>query len=522
MHDDDLTLIGEHYGLGRAASSVFGIARSDRRQGLHLMGQSGTGKSSLMLSMIRQDIERGDGVTLIDPHGHLAERLLDHIPPERAKDVCYFNVADAERPIGFNILETGLPPEKQHLTVSAVAAAISGVWNLTPERAPRLLNILKYAVAALLETPGATLLSIERLLTDEAYRVRVVMRHSNEAVRRYWLDTFDKKDPRFRSEAIDPVLTRVSDFGIVPLMRRIVGQPRSGFDPRALMDGRRILIANLDIGQIGEENAQLLGALIITKLELAARSRSDVPDASFPDHYLFVDEFHRFPNERWANILSGIRAYRMAPTLAHQYGAQLSGATLSAVYGSVGSTIAFRTGAADAEELARHYRRDLIEPQFTGLDNHEINVRLLVDGRQDVFQGRTLLFDAKPYGLKPFIVERSRERFGTPPEKLAPLPSGPREMRLQAIEKLLEEKPGLRPDSPTAIVQRIIRGDRRPTTPPGAPAPRPRSATRSRMGHSPAATRGSSPESDQERFRRKFRRRFERRFASLLRLPRQP
>ena len=216
MNDDDLTLIGEHYGLGRAASSPFGIAREDRRQGLHLIGQSGTGKSSLLLSMLCQDIARGDGVTLIDPHGHLAERLIEHVPPERAADVCYFNVADAERPIGFNILETDLPPEKRHLAVSAVVAAFSGIWNLTPERAPRLLNILKYGVAALLETPDATLLSLERLLTDEAYRVRVVTKHGNAAVCRFWLERFDTRDARFRSEAIDPVLTRVSDFGIVP------------------------------------------------------------------------------------------------------------------------------------------------------------------------------------------------------------------------------------------------------------------------------------------------------------------
>ena len=277
-----------------------------------------------MMRMLIQDIERGEGVTLIDPHGHLAETVLDHIPPARLGDVCYFNVADIARPIALNILDTHLPPEKRHLAVSAVVAAFCGIWKLTPERAPRLLNILKYAVAALLETPDATLLSLERLLADEAYRVRVVTRHSNDAVRRYWLETFDRKDARFRAEAIDPVLTRVSDFGIVPLMQRIVGQPKSGFDARAIMDGRKILIANLDIGQIGEENAQLLGALLITTLELAARGRSDAPAAGYPDHYLFVDEFHLFPNERWATILSGIRAYRLALTLAHQYGAQLS------------------------------------------------------------------------------------------------------------------------------------------------------------------------------------------------------
>jgi hypothetical protein len=222
-------------------------------------------------------------------------------------------------------------------------------------------------------------------------------------------------------------------------MQRIVGQPRSGFDPRVLMDQRKILVANLDIGQIGEDNAQLLGALLLTKLELTARSRSDAPSASLPDHYLYVDEFHRFPNERWGNILSGIRAYKLCLTLAHQYGEQLSPATRSAVYGSIGSTIAFRTGAADAEELAKHFRRDLTEPQFTGLDDREINVRMLMDGKQEIFQGNTLPFEASGHGLKATIIERSREHFGTPPEKLAPLRSGPREKRLVAIEKLMSE-----------------------------------------------------------------------------------
>jgi hypothetical protein len=217
MNDHDLTHIGDHYGLGHDARRPFGITRADRRQGLHLIGQDDAGKSALMLRMIAADIAAGEGVTLIDPHAGLAETILDHIPPSRTEDVCYFNVADTERPIGFNILQTdGLPAEKRHLAVSAVLAAFSGIWGLTPERAPRLLNILKYAVAALLETPGATLLSLERLLTDEAYRLRVVTRHSNEAVRRYWLETFDKKNDRFRAEAVDPVLTRVSDFGIVP------------------------------------------------------------------------------------------------------------------------------------------------------------------------------------------------------------------------------------------------------------------------------------------------------------------
>jgi hypothetical protein len=211
----------------------------------------------------------------------------------------------------------------------------------------------------------------------------------------------------------------------------------------------------------------------------------------------------------------------LALTLAHQYGAQLSDTTLSAVYGSVGSTIAFRTGADDAKELAQHYRSELTEPQFTGLDDREINVRLLMGGKQKVLQGRTPIFDAKRYGLKAFIIERSRDHFGTALEKLPPLRSGPREMRLRKIEKLMNEKGALRPNSPTAIAQRIIKSERPAATPPSAPAPRPRSSTRSQTDRLPATSIGSSPEIDRARFRRKFQRRFARRFASLLRPPRR-
>ena len=328
--------------------------------------------------MLCQDIDGGEGVTLIDPHGHLAEGSSTTSRPSASRTCATSTSPTPSGRSRFNILDTNLPPEKQHLTVSAVVAAFCGIWNLTPERAPRLLNILKFGVAALLETPDATLLSLERLLTDEAYRVRVVTRHSNDAVRRFWLETFDRKDARFRTEAIDPVLTRVSDFGIVPLMQRIVGQPRSGFDVRTVLDERTILICNLDIGQIGEENAQLLGALLLTKLELAARGRTDLADgAYFPDHYLYVDEFHRFPNERWANILSGIRAYRL---VAHARAPVRRPADRRREARSSAAS-ARRSPSAPARPTPRSlpstYRRDLSEPQFTGLDNFEINVRLL-------------------------------------------------------------------------------------------------------------------------------------------------
>jgi hypothetical protein len=305
-------------------------------------------------------------------------------------------------------------------------------------------------------------------------------------------------------------------------MQRIVGQAKSGFDVRDVLDQRTILICNLDIGQIGEENAQLLGALLLTKLELSARARSDTSGTPLPDHYVYVDEFHRFPNERWGNILSGIRAYGLCLTLAHQYGDQLSESTKSSVYGSVGSTIAFRTGAADAEELARHYRRDLSEPQFTGLDDREVNVRLLVGGKQEVFQGKTLPFEAEPYGLKTTIIERSRIAFGMPMETLPSPPAGRRERRLMAAERVSRSRPKLSADSPTAKVQRIIRGERRSATPPSARASRPRSATRSRTGRPSAATRARSPRNDPGFHRDRFRRRFARRFASFLRPPRQP
>jgi hypothetical protein len=399
--------------------------------------------------------------------------------------------------------------------VEHVAGVVAGVAVEYPlgevDRAARVVVVVEGAAdLGLVPLP-------DHILTDEAYRVRVATRLSNPAVRRYWLETFDAKDARYRAEAIEPVLTRVSDFGIVPLMQRIVGQAKSGFDSRAVMDERKILIANLDVGLIGEENAKLLGALLLTKYELAARGRSEA-GAALPDHHLYVDRFDCFPNERWPSILSGVGAYGLCLTVAHQYGEQLSDTTRSAVYGSVGSTIAFRTGQADAEELAKHYRRDLSEPQFTGLDDREINVRLLVGGKQEVFQGKSLPFEATPYGHKAAIIERSRQEFGVPLDGLGPrAPLGRRERRLLAAERVLRSRPKLSPESPTAKAWQIIHGERRTATPQNAPTARPHSATESRTDLPSAATRGSSPETAQARFRRKFQRRFARRFASLLR-----
>ena len=422
MNDDDLTIIGEHYGLGRAASSVFGITRADRRQGLHLIGQSGTGKSSLMLDMLCQDIDRGDGVTLIDPHGLLAEKLLDHIPPNRIEDVCYFNVADAERPIPFNILETNLPPEKQHLAVSAVVAAFSGIWKLTPERAPRLLNILKYGVAALLETPDATLLSLERLLTDEAYRVRVVTRHSNDAVRRYWLETFDKKDaalprrgdrsgadPRlgFRHRAPDAAHRRATPERLRPARHHGRAQnpdrqPRHRADRR----GERAAFGRAPHHQTGACGARPIGQpgrSLPRPLPLRRRV-SPLPERAVGQHPL------GHPRVR-------LGAHACAPVRG------AADRTRREARSSAAS--ARRSPSAPAKPTPRSSPSTTAATSPSSSSPASTTARSTCAcswaARQEIFQGRTLPFDAPRYDLKTAIIERSSVHFGSSLAHFAPI-----------------------------------------------------------------------------------------------------
>ena len=365
----------------RNSSRLFGIKRSDRRQHTYVVGKTGTGKSSLLKNMIVQDIANGEGVCVVDPHGELVEGLLDKIPEERMKDVIYFNPADADFHIGFNILE--LPdPKYKHLVASGLMAIFtkiwSGVWSA------RMEYILNNCILALLDTPGSTLLGIPRLLSDKAYRQQIIANVKDPVVKAFWLNEFESWQERFRNEAIAPIQNKVGQFLSSALVRNIVGQSKSTIDVFDIMNEGKIFLVNVSKGRIGEDNSALLGAMLITKIQLASMERVRIPEDERVDFYLYVDEFQNFATDSFAGILSEARKYRLNLTLAHQYIGQLvtdtSTKVRDAIFGNVGTMIVFRVGAADAEFLENEFTPEFVIADMVNLPNYHIYIKLMVDG----------------------------------------------------------------------------------------------------------------------------------------------
>lgn len=365
----------------RNADKIFGIKRADRRQHTYVIGKTGTGKTTLIENMAVQDIVNGEGICFVDPHGEVVERLLTKIPKERLEDVVYFNPADPDFHIGFNPLEIS-DPQYKHLVASGLMGIFtkiwSGVWSA------RMEYILNNAVLALLDTPGSTLLGINRLLVDKEYRQKIVANVKDPVVKAFWIQEFETWKEQFRNEAVTPIQNKVGQFLSTPLMRNILGQQKSTIDIYELMNQGKIFLVNVSKGRIGEDNSALLGAMIITKIQLAAMDRIRIPEEERADFYLYVDEFQNFATDSFANILSEARKYHLALTLAHQYVGQLvvdsSTKIRDAIFGNVGTMIIFRVGAADAEFLARE-----VEPEFTAQDmvnlpNRRIYLKLMVDG----------------------------------------------------------------------------------------------------------------------------------------------
>lgn len=391
-------------------SEPFGLSHKDRRHHCYVLGKTGSGKSTLLRNMILQDIEAGRGVAFLDPHGDLAEELLEFIPPHRTDDVVYFNPADADFPISFNLLRN---PQSSHLVASGIVAAFKGIWG--ESWGPRLEYILYATVAALLECPNTSLLGVQRMLVDSEYRAWVVKQVKNPAVRSFWLHEFELYGKQFAQEAIAPVQNKVGQLFMAAPMRNILGQVRSKMDARFIMDTGRIFIANLSKGQLGHDKANLLGALLVTQFQLAAMGRANVPEAERRDFFLYVDEFHNFVTDAFVSILSEARKYRLCLTLSHQYQAQLREDVREAVLGNVGSIIAFRLGHPDANLLASEFGNDYNPRQFTDLANHEVCVKLLVAGEAIApFVGKTLPPSGTRSGKKARLIRRSREKYATP------------------------------------------------------------------------------------------------------------
>ncbi len=355
----------------------FGIKEDDRRRHMYLIGKTGMGKTTVLENMVISDIQAGKGLALVDPHGDLVEKVLDYIPSYRINDVVYFDPADRDNPIGFNVLEN-VDPDQRHLVASGLMGVFTKIWEGV--WSARMEYILNNCILALLEYPGSTMLGISRILVDKKYRKKVVDRITDPIVKSFWVDEFASYNDRFRNEAIAPIQNKVGQFLSSSIIRNIVGQPKSTIDLRTLMDDGKIVLLNLSKGRIGEDSSALLGAMMITRLQLAAMSRVDIAEEERRDFYLYVDEFQNFATESFASILSEARKYRLNLIIAHQYIEQLDEQVRAAVFGNVGTIMCFRVGAADSEFLAKEFFPTFTEEDLVNLTKFNVYMKLMIDG----------------------------------------------------------------------------------------------------------------------------------------------
>jgi len=391
----------------------FGIKTDDRRRHMYLIGKTGMGKSTILENMIVDDIRAGHGVAVVDPHGDLAEKIIEFIPTERIKDVVYFNPADINFPIAFNVVEQ-VEPHLRHLVASGLIGVFQKLW--ADSWGPRLEYILRNAILAILDFPGSTILGVVRMLSDKNYRKRVVANIKDPVVKAFWEKEFSGYADKFASEAVSPIQNKVGQFLSSSLMRNIIGQVKSAIDIRDIMDSGKILIMNLSKGRIGEDNSALLGAMMITKIQLAAMSRVDVPEKDRRDFFLYIDEFQNFSTDSFANILSEARKYRLSLILAHQYIEQLSEKVKPAVFGNVGTMVVFRVGAADAEELVKEFTPTFTEEDIVNLPKYEMYMKLMIDGiSSSPFSAKGLppLSEEEKTGNEQKVIDYSREHYAS-------------------------------------------------------------------------------------------------------------
>jgi hypothetical protein len=375
MNNNDITIFAETNFRNRRQK--FGIKTDDRRRHMYIIGKTGMGKSVMQENMIINDIWAGRGVAVVDPHGDLVEKVVRYIPPSRINDVIYFNPSDIEYPIAFNVVEQ-VDPRYRHLVASGLIGIFQKLW--ADSWGPRLEYILRNAILAILDYPGSTLMAVTRMLSDKVFRKKVIEKIQDPVVKAFWINEFAGYADKFASEAVSPIQNKVGQFLSSSLVRNIIGQVKSSIDLREIMDQKKILLLNLSKGHIGEDNSALLGAMMITKMQLAAMSRVDTEENERQDFYLYVDEFQNFATDSFCNILSEARKYRLNLIMAHQYIEQLGEKVWPAVQGNVGTLIVFRVGAADAEELVKEFDPHYVEEDLVNLPKYNFYIKLMIDG----------------------------------------------------------------------------------------------------------------------------------------------
>jgi energy-coupling factor transporter ATP-binding protein EcfA2 len=414
MDDNRVTYFAETDARNKRVK--FGIKSIDRTKHVYVIGKTGMGKSTLLENMAVQDIQNGAGMAFIDPHGKTADLLLEYVPKERIRDVIVIAPFDTDFPISFNVLES-VDPKKRHLVVGGLMSTFKKIWE--DAWSARMEYILTNTLLALLEVPGTTLLGVNRLLSDKAYRNEIVGQVQDPSVKAFWTKEFASYTERQAAEAVPAIQNKVGQFTANPLIRNMIGQPVSSFDFRKAMDEGKIIIINLSKGRIGDENMKLLGGLLVTKIYLAAMSRADVPDRvikMLPHFYLFVDEFQNFANASFSDILSESRKYKLNLTIAHQYIEQMDENVSAAVFGNVGTMIVFRVGATDAEALEKEFAPQFTMEDLVNLGQFQMYLKLMINGLTSApFSATSMppIPQQKTTYVKE-IMDASREQFARP------------------------------------------------------------------------------------------------------------
>ncbi len=394
----------------------FGMLREDRARHLYVVGKSGTGKSKLLELLIATDITSGQGVCVMDPHGDLVDAVVKHVPKERIKDVIYFNPMDTEFPIAFNPMEAVSPELKLRVTIGFIEIfkkLFGANWT------PRLEHVLRQTTLALLDSPGTTVFSIMKMLSDKNYRQAIVSRIEDSVVKNFWVNEFAAWSEKYDNEAITPLLNKVGQLVSTNLIRNIIGQPVNTFNIRKVMDEQKILLVKLNKGLLGEENAALLGAMMVTKIEQAALERADTEEALRKPFYLYCDEFQYFATDTFSEILSEARKYRLSLTCAHQYMGQLSNLVRTTVFGNVGTIIGFRVGAEDAGILEKEFTPIFTVRDIINLAVREFYIKMSVRGEtRDAFSARSLDCETPKKHFRTEIAEFSRKVYARPKKKV--------------------------------------------------------------------------------------------------------
>jgi len=390
-------------------TTTFGIRKDDRRKHLYVVGKTGTGKSTMIANMVINDMRNGEGVAVIDPHGDLTNALLDFIPSHRVNDVAYLDPSDAAHPFHLNPLEIENVVQREIIAsgiVSIFYKLYAHSWG------PRLEYILRNTILTLLYVPNSTLLQVPELLTSDRFRQRVVESLSDQVLKNFWINEFGKMTPQLRSEATMPILNKVGQFLSSQTIRNIVGHPKSTINLEAMMNEGKIILMNLSQGKLGEDNSALLGAMMITKIQLAAMGRVYQSEESRRDFYLYVDEFQNFATSSFVKILSEARKYRLDLTLANQYIGQIEEEVQDAIFGNAGSIVSFGVGATDARPLAREFGLKYKEEELVGLGNYQIVLKLSIDNHTSPpFSAHTLPLPRSHNQNREKVIRSSRERF---------------------------------------------------------------------------------------------------------------